>query len=175
MKIIFTCGGTGGHIQPILALYQQFLMEDKKKENQYYFVGSDYGLEKELFQKYGIEHAYYLSSRGFGRSITIKNLAAIVLNIKAVRQARKIIKKIKPDLVIGTGAYPAFPITYQAKKRRIPFYLIEPNVMPGMVNRMFCSSATKVILGSAKTKKYMDQDSNSVVVGVPTIDRKSVV
>jgi UDP-N-acetylglucosamine--N-acetylmuramyl-(pentapeptide) pyrophosphoryl-undecaprenol N-acetylglucosamine transferase len=168
MNIIFACGGTGGHIYPAVAIYEEFLKHSKKNEHKYLFVGSDYGLENEIFKKEDITNACFIKSRGIKRSISPYNIKAAFYNVIAFFQSKKIINSFKPDIVISTGGYPAFHITYWANKKKIPFILLEGNLRLGLVNRLFYKKARKVILSNELTKKYLEDGKNIKVIGSPS-------
>jgi len=162
---MFTCGGTGGHIYPAIALYEEF--RKRHKNMDYLFVGSDYGLEKDIMASEGIP-IELIKSRGIKRSLSIGNIKSGICNVIAFFQAKKIINEFKPDLVISTGAYPTFHITYFAVKKKIPVFLIESNVVPGFVTRLFWSKARKVFVSSIATLNYFKTHSNIEVVGTPS-------
>lgn len=168
MNIIFTCGGTGGHIYPAIYLYNEFKNHDSQGENKYLFVGSDYGLERDIFNNEQVESAEFICSRGIKRSIAIENIKSVFLNIKAMSQASKIFKSFKPDLVIGTGAYPSFHITYLAQKTKTPYYLIESNAKPGLVTKLFYKQAVCVFASTSVINKYLVDSSNIMYCGIPT-------
>lgn len=168
MNIIFTCGGTGGHIYPAIFLYNEFKSHDSQGENKYLFVGSDYGLEREIFTKEQVEAAEFICSRGIKRSIAMENIKSVFLNLKAMGQASKIFELFKPDLVIGTGAYPSFHITYLARKTGTPYYLIESNAKPGLVTKLFYKQAARVFASTSVINKYFVDASNIMYGGIPT-------
>ncbi len=164
LKIMFTCGGTGGHIYPAIALYEAF--RKRHKHIDYLFVGSDYGLEKDIMKAEGIP-IECIKSRGIKRSLSLSNIKSGIYNFIAFFQAKKIISRFKPDLVISTGAYPTFHITYFAIKKNIPVFLIESNNMPGFITRLFSNKAKKVFVSSTMTLKYLKNQSNIEIVGTP--------
>lgn len=168
MKIIFTCGGTGGHIYPAIALCNEFKKRDTAGNNEYLFVGSNYGLEGEIFQEEDIEHFELISSRGINRNILAGNIKAVFCNIYALLESRKIIKRFWPDIVIGTGAYPAFHMMYLAKKSGIPYYLIEGNAAPGLVTKLFYRQAKSVFASSPRLKENLDNSDNVMLTGIPS-------
>lgn len=165
LKMLFTCGGTGGHIYPAIAIYNEFMK--KHKDIEVLFVGSDYGLEKDIMKKEGI-NIELICSRGVKRSFSISNINAIVKNLIAFKQAKKIMASFNPDIVISTGAYPAFHITYLASIKKIPFYLIESNIVPGLVTRLLAKKATKLLVSSNEILKYLKNPTNVEVVGTPS-------
>ena len=165
MKILFTCGGTGGHIYPAIAMYHEF--RSRIPDLEYLFVGSDYGLEREIMENEGIRMEF-IPSRGIQRRLSIRNLQAVFCNLKAFFQARSMIKRFQPDLVISTGAYPTFHITWCAVRRHIPVFLIESNILPGLVTRLASGKARKVFVTSGRTLAYLRDPSRAEVTGTPS-------
>jgi UDP-N-acetylglucosamine--N-acetylmuramyl-(pentapeptide) pyrophosphoryl-undecaprenol N-acetylglucosamine transferase len=162
---LFTCGGTGGHIYPAIAIYHEF--KKRNKDTEYLFVGSDYGIEKDIMKSEGIP-IELIKARGIKRSFTKNNIASVVYNVVAFFQANKLISRFKPDLVISTGAYPTFHITYFAIKKKIPVFLIESNVIPGFVTKLFSKKAKKIFVNSISIVKYLKVKDNIEVVGTPS-------
>ena len=167
MKIIFACGGTGGHIYPAIAMYNEFMSHDPDTNN-YLFVGSDYGLEKNIFQTENITGYKLIKSRGIKRSISLSNIKSVWCNIAAFSQAKRIIRDFKPDIIISTGGYPSFHITYYASKYKVPFFFIEGNALPGIVVKLFHEKAKKIFVSTELVKKYLKTDSNICVSGMPS-------
>ncbi len=165
LKVLFTCGGTGGHIYPAIALYNEFI--SRIPDMEYLFVGSDYGLEREIMAHEGLRMEF-IQSRGIKRSLSISNLLAVFYNLKAFFQAKAIINRFQPDLVISTGAYPTFHITFYAVRKRIPVFLIESNVMPGLVTRLYSNKASKVYVSSRQTLQYLKDPSRVEITGTPS-------
>lgn len=99
MKAIIACAGTGGHINPGIAIANK--IKEEEKNSEILFIGTDRGLEKDLVPRAGYElrtiYAYGLSTK-----ISIDNIKKVIKTIKGMSQAKKIIKDFKPDIVIGT-------------------------------------------------------------------------
>ena len=121
MKILFTCGGTAGHVNPAVALAQMF--QARNPGCRVLFVGADGGMETRLVPKEGYE-IETVTITNFRRSL---HPAAIVHNGKTLlnmnrskRQADAILDRFQPDLVVGTGGYASFPVVKAAAKRGIP-------------------------------------------------------
>ena len=110
-RVIFTCGGTAGHVNPAIALAQ--LMHEKDPETEFLFVGAERGLEKDLVPKAGYDfRTVHISS--FHRSMKpaeIKhNLVSLYNLTRAPREAKAILREFRPDVVIGTGGYASYPM-----------------------------------------------------------------
>ena len=120
MNILFTCGGTAGHINPAVALARMFQERDGAN---ILFVGADGGMETRLVPQEGFDLKTVTISN-FRRSLSPANLGhnvgtAINL-VKSRGQAREILKDFRPDLVVGTGGYASYPVVKAAAKGGIP-------------------------------------------------------
>ena len=172
MKIIFACGGTGGHIYPAVAMYHEFKKHDTNMSNRYLFVGSDRGLEGDIYQAESIPDYQLIKSRGIERSFSLQNFNSIWCNLVAFSQAKKIVRNFKPDLIISTGSYPCFHITFYASKYKIPFFFIEGNALPGIVVKLFQKTAKRIFASTDLIRKYLKTDSNIRISGLPTRDTR---
>lgn len=151
MKIIFACGGTGGHIFPALAIAQAFI---KKLGNiKIFFVGSDTGMERIVIGKHRFE-VISISARPFLRKFSFKNIINFFLVIKAMIDSIKIINKINPDFIIGTGGYVAFPVVFSGILLHKKVFIHEPNVFPGLANRILGKFVTGITVGFEESIKY---------------------
>lgn len=151
-NIIFTCGGTGGHIFPAIAIAEAFLKK-YKKDIRITFIGSDIGMEKNIIKDYGFEY-YSITARPFLRKFTFKNILNIFFIINAIFNSFLILRKIKPDFVIGTGGYVSFPVILAAVVIRKKTCIHEPNVYPGIANRVLAKFVDIVTVGFSVTKNY---------------------
>jgi len=173
MKVLFACGGTGGHIYPAIALYHEFVEHDTGADNAYVFVGSDYGLEKDIFRAEGIPDYRLIASRGIARSFSLRTFKSVWCDLIAFSQAKKIVRDLKPDLIVSTGGYPCFHTTYYASKYQIPFFFIEGNVLPGIVVKLFQKRAERIFVSTDLVRKYLKTDAPIRVTGIPT--RQAVI
>ncbi len=99
MKAIIACAGTGGHINPGIAIANK--IKEEEKNSEILFIGTDRGLEKDLVPRAGYE-LRTIDAYGLSPKISIDNFKKIIKTIKGMSQAKKIIKDFKPDVVIGT-------------------------------------------------------------------------
>ena len=151
MKAVVTTGGTGGHIFPALAL-----MEKIKKEsslNEILYIGTEDRLESTLIPERGYRFIG-LRIHSFRKSISynIKNLKDIH---GAYKKCLNILKKERPDVVIGFGGYVTFPVLLAARKLKIKIVCHEQNVMPGKVNRILQKFADTVFVSFKESKEYL--------------------
>ena len=152
MRVLFTCGGTGGHIFPALAVAEAFVKKYGRKI-KILFAGSDYGMEKGIIKSRGFDYAA-ITARPFIRKFTLKNLENLFLNMKAVDRATKIINRFRPDLVYGTGGFVSFPVMLAASRMGIRTAVHEPNMVPGLANKWLSGKVDRITVGFDETKKY---------------------
>ena len=102
MKVIIAAAGTGGHINPALAIANKIKQEEPN--SKIVFIGTDRGLENDLVPRAGYE-LKTIDAYGFNRKISIDNIKKIYKTFKSIKQVKKIIEEVKPDIMIGTGGY----------------------------------------------------------------------
>ena len=168
MNIIFTCGGTAGHINPAVALANLF--RERYPDCSILFVGGDKGMGTRLVPKEGYEMKT-VTITNFRRSVSpsaIKhNLGTLVNMVKSDHQAKAILDDFKPDLVVGTGGYASYPVVKAAARRGIPTAVHESNAVPGLTTRALSKVADVVMVGFAESKEHYDDPSKVVVTGTP--------
>lgn len=133
MRIVVSGGGTGGHLFPALAIAKE--LEVSITDLQVTFVGTVKGIESKIIPKEGYELRYVRSEGLVGKGFlgTVKSLLKIPLSLK---DSYKILRDIRPDLVIGVGGYSSGPVLLVAKLSGIPTMIHEQNTVPGLANRM---------------------------------------
>ena len=167
-RVIFTCGGTAGHVNPAIALAQLTL--EKNPKAQILFVGAERGLEKDLVPKAGYDFQPVHISR-FHRSFKpaeIKhNLISVGNLIRAPGEARAILRAFRPDAVVGTGGYASYPLVKAAAKRKIPTAVHESNAVPGLTTQMLETYADRIMVGFESCRKHYRRPEKVVVTGTP--------
>lgn len=163
MKILIAAGGTGGHINPGIAIGKML----KEKGNEVKFVGTKDGMEKDLVPKAGFEIAY-IHSEGLHRGLSLKNVKTLMTLNKGVVDCFNLIEKEKPDLVIGTGGYVTAPLMLAGLKREIPTMIHESNALPGKTTIWLSKEVDVVALGFDEAKKHIPNAKNAVFTGNPT-------
>lgn len=168
MKILFTCGGTAGHINPAVALARMF--QERNSGCEILFVGADGGMETRLVPKEGYP-IRTVTITNFHRSLTP---AAIAHNVKTVwnmnrskGQANRILDEFQPDLVVGTGGYASFPVVNAAAKRGIPTAVHESNALPGLTTKGLSKVVDVVMVGFEESRAHYDDPNKVVVTGTP--------
>lgn len=167
-RVIFTCGGTAGHINPAIALAQ--LMKEKDPDTEFLFVGAERGLEKDLVPKAGYAfQTVHISSfrRSFQPSALKHNLISVYNLIRAPREAGVILKEFLPDVVIGTGGYASFPMVKAAAKAGIPTAVHESNAVPGLTTEMLEPFADRIMVGFESCRQHYKKPERVCVTGTP--------
>ena len=167
-RVIFTCGGTAGHINPAIALAQ--LMKEKNPATEFLFVGAERGLEKDLVPKAGYAFRTVRIS-SFHRSFKPKeikhNLISVYNLIRAPQEAGEILREFQPDVVIGTGGYASFPMVKAASKAGIPTAVHESNAVPGLTTEMLEPFADRVMVGFEACRRHYKKPDKVMVTGTP--------
>lgn len=168
MRVIFTCGGTAGHVNPALALAGY--MKEKDSDTAVLFVGTPTGMERELVAKAGYDYAAVEVS-SFQRKL---NAAGIRHNLHTVRvlassgrQARAILRDFKPDLVVGTGGYASYPMVKAAARAHLPTAVHESNMVPGLTTKMLENYADVIMVGFEDCRQHYKHPERIAVTGTP--------
>lgn len=168
LKVLMAGGGTGGHINPALAIAS--IIKEHHPDAEFLFAGTPNGMEARLIPKAGYEFAPIKVS-GFQRKITPKNLvrnarAAAYLTASGHR-SKQIIDSFKPDIVIGTGGYVSYPILAKAVQMGIPAAIHEQNAFPGITNRLLAKKVDEVMLTVEEAAGHLDACAKYTVTGLP--------
>ncbi len=133
MRLLIAGGGTGGHLFPGVAVAEEVVT--RRPGNQVLFVGTESGLEAKVIPRdgYPIEFVKVRKLRGGGLIGLLRGLLAIP---GAVLQSMRILRRWKPDVVMGVGGYASGPVVLAAWIMRIPVALQEQNAVPGFTNRL---------------------------------------
>ncbi len=174
MKILLTGGGTGGHINPAIAIAQYVKSHDKSASILY--AGTPNGMEATLVKKAGFDFAP-IRVQGFSRSFTPKdilhNFQTVGMTVTSRVRARAILREFQPDMVIGTGGYVSGPVVLEATRMGIKTAIHEQNAFPGVTNRLLAKKVDMVFLAVEEAKEHLDSRIHYQVVGNPV--RESVI
>ena len=161
MKVIIAAAGTAGHINPGLSIANK--IKEQEPDSEIIFIGTKRGLEKDLVPRAGYElktiDAYGLS---------LKRPDRLLKTLKGFGEAKKIIKKFKPDVVIGTGGYICGAVITEASKLGIPTLLHESNAFPGKAVKMLSKRTDCILVGFKEAKERLTNSKKVVVTGNPT-------
>lgn len=160
-RIVLTGGGTAGHVTPNIALVPEL----KKQGYEVHYIGSYEGIESKLIPELGIPY-YGISSGKFRRYIDLKNISDPFKVIKGLHQARKLLRKIKPDVVFSKGGFVSVPVVVAAKSKGIPCVIHESDMTPGLANKICIPCATRVCTNFPETIKHLPAEK-AVLTGSP--------
>lgn len=168
MKILFTCGGTAGHINPALAVAGLF--KTRHPDGEVLFVGAEGGMENRLVPREGYE-IRTVRITNFHRSLRpadIRHNFGTLLNLRASRsQADRILDEFRPDVVVGTGGYASFPVVKRAAERGIPTAIHESNATPGLTTKTLAGKVDRVMVGYEESRANYPYPDRVVVTGTP--------
>ena len=169
MKVIIAAAGTGGHINPGIAIANK--IEKEEKGSEIMFIGTKRGIENDLVPRAGYK-LKTLEAYGFSKRISIENIKHIIKTIKSLKKAKQIIEEFKPDVVIGTGGYICVPVLTAAQKCNIPTVLHESNSFPGLAVKVLSKKADVVLVGLKEAKENLKKAKKVVITGTPTKIKK---
>ena len=162
LSIVFTGGGTAGHVTPNLALIKEFKAEGWNIN----YIGSAEGIEKGMIQNVGIPfHA--VSSGKLRRYFSLKNLLDPFKIVAGIVQSFFLFHKLKPDVVFSKGGFVAFPVVVGAWLNRIPVVAHESDMTPGLANRLSFPFVNKICLTFEAGKKHFKRQDKIEVTGTP--------
>jgi len=166
MRIIISGGGTGGHIYPAITIAREVA---KLADNcDILFVGTKHGLEADIIPKEGFTFAT-IEVRGLERRLSWQNVRTLFTTVGSVWHSSRIIKKFRPDVVIGTGGYVCGPVLLAASLLKIPTIIQEQNVIPGITNKILSRFVDKIAVGYQDAAGYFTKcrSEQIVVTGNP--------
>lgn len=167
MRVLITGGGTGGHVNPALAIANTIKQNDPDAVIAY--VGTKRGIENKLVPKAGYP-MYYVDVKGIKRSLSPSNIKAAYLALTSPIKAKKIIREFKPDIVVGTGGYVSWPVVKAASQMGIPTALHESNAIAGVAVKMLQKSVDRIYLNFEKTGESLTCDRAKLMkVGNPIL------
>lgn len=174
MKIVFVAGGTGGHINPALAVAGA--LKEKYPDTKISFIGNRTGMEATLVPKAGYDF-FPIDVAGFQRKITLNNIkrnaVAVYRMFKSSVQSEKLLEILKPDIVVGTGGYTCGPVLRKAAKMGIKTATHEQNAFPGVTTKTLCKYVDEVMVAMPDAIKRLPDDRNYIVTGNPV--RQSII
>ncbi len=164
MRVLVSGGGTGGHVNPAIAIAN--IIKKNNPDAVIEFVGTKRGIEHKLVPHAGYK-LHYIEIQGIRRSLSPDNIKTAFLAVKSFAACKKIIKSFKPDLVIGTGGYACWPVVRAASSLKIPTILHESNATPGFAIKMLEKKADKIFVNFEETIPQLKCPDKAVRVGNP--------
>lgn len=154
-RFLISGGGTGGHIFPALAIANE--LKSRFKSAEILFVGAKGRMEMEKVPAagYNIEGLWI---SGVDRKLSLRNLSFPFKLLSSLIKAKKIIKKFRPHVVIGTGGFASGPILYAAATNGIPTMIQEQNSYPGITNKILGKKVNKICVAYPNLDRYFPQD-----------------
>lgn len=169
MKVIISAAGTGGHINPGIAIANK--IKEHEPDSEIVFFGTNRGLENDLVPRAGYE-LKQIEAYGIQPKPSISNITNLIKTMNSRKVVKSFIDEFKPDIVIGTGGYICGPVFAAANSKKIPTFLHESNAYPGRAVKMFAKKAKKVFVGFKEAKDKLEGLNNVVVTGTPTKIKK---
>lgn len=168
MNVIFACGGTGGHINPAIAVAN--ILKERHPDGKILFIGGRDEMEQQLVPKagfdiVGFDAAYF--KRGFTWDALCYNTRAVGRVIRAVQFCRRVIREFNADVVIGTGGYASFPPLLAARTLGIPTCVHESNAKPGLTTRLAADWVDRVLICFPESAKAYRDPQKVQMVGMP--------
>ncbi len=163
LRVILSGGGTGGHIYPAIAIADE--IKRRHPSAEILFVGAKDRMEMEKVPQAGYEiEGLWIS--GVDRSFSLKNFIFPFKLMSSLSKSRKIIKKFRPDVVIGTGGFASGPLLRVAISKGIPTLIQEQNSLPGITNRILAKHADKICAAYEKVKEVFPSE-RTIITGNP--------
>ncbi|MFZ5944148.1 MAG: undecaprenyldiphospho-muramoylpentapeptide beta-N-acetylglucosaminyltransferase [Bacillota bacterium] len=164
MRILFTGGGTGGHVYPALAVAKHILNNYPQAEVLY--VGTKRGLESKIVPEAGIAFAT-IEVEGWQRKFSWQAARAGLKAVQGGTQAFNIIRKFRPQVVMGTGGYVCGPVVLAASLLQIPAVIHEQNALPGLTNKTLARIVNKIMITFPDSQKYFPNPNKTILTGLP--------
>ncbi len=174
MKLLFTCGGTAGHVNPAVAVAGR--LQELLPDCQVLFLGAEGKMEMELVPKEGYK-IRPLQITNLSRGMKPGDIAHNIKTVKNVfvsyREAKRIIREFQPDAVIGTGGYVCFPVLRAAAALGIPTAVHESNAVPGLTTKLLAGKVDSVMVGFEESRAQYPRPEKVTVTGTPVRGRFS--
>lgn len=168
MNVIFTCGGTGGHINPAIAVANAW--KERYPDSKILFIGGKEGLEEKLVPQAGYELVTLPGgglSRGKSIGALVKNAKVVFQLMQTVAKCKRIIRDFGASVVVGTGGYASFPALMAATLLKVPTCVHEANAVPGLTTRLIADRADRVLVCFPESAKHYKNPDKVEVVGMP--------
>lgn len=179
MRIVVSAGGTGGHIYPALAVIDK--LKSHNKDLEVLFIGTNDRMESEIVPARGIEFIG-LKIKGFDKNV-LKDVNNLFLIRRSYHKCLNILKKFRPDIVLGFGGYVTYPVIKAAKHLKIKTFLHEQNSLVGKANRALAKNVDLVAVSflstmdkfkKAKKVKYLGNPCSEAAINAKPITKKEL-
>ncbi len=163
MRIVLTGGGTGGHVYPAISIAQA--LRDIVPDVELLFMGSSHGPEGEIARKAGMDFAA-IPSGPLSKALSLRNASSFGKLVMGVFRARKVLRRFRPDVVIGTGGYTTAAILLAQRSLGGKIVIHEQNAHPGRTNTMLAKIVDKICVSFEGSVAFLPRDK-VVVTGLP--------
>lgn len=160
-RIVLTGGGTAGHVTPNIALIPRL----RELDYDIQYIGSYTGIEKDLIEPFGIPY-HGISSGKLRRYFSVQNFTDPFRVLKGFREAKNLIKELKPDVIFSKGGFVSVPVVLAGKRCKIPAIIHESDMTPGLANKIAIPSAVKVCCNFPETMGTLPKEK-AVLTGSP--------
>lgn len=168
MKVLFTCGGTAGHINPALGVAGR--IRELLPDAEILFVGAEGHMETELVPREGFP-IRTLRIDGFQRSLKPKSIARNLRTVgwlaESLVKARRLLREFRPDAAVGTGGYVCYPVLKAASDLGIPTAVHESNAVPGLTTRLLEKRVDRILVGLEESRGSYKDPSKVELTGTP--------
>ncbi|MBQ0004731.1 MAG: undecaprenyldiphospho-muramoylpentapeptide beta-N-acetylglucosaminyltransferase [Clostridiales bacterium] len=164
MRIVLTGGCTGGHIYPALAIGDKF--REMQPDAEIIYIAHPYGLETSIVPKAGYD-LKLVTAEWFDRSNPVRLAKTILHTARGRREAYRIMKDFKPDVVVSTGSFVSVPVVLAGAKYGADIYIQEQNAFPGLSNKLLSKYAKKIFLGFEAGRDQFKEKDKLVYSGNP--------
>lgn len=164
VKLVLTGGGTGGHIYPALALWRY--LTSQLPTTQVAYIGTNAGLERGIVEREQIPF-YAIHAAGLKRQFSFTAVRTAATTYRGFLQAKQILRKLQPDVVLGTGGYVTLPVIFAANALGIPTVIWEGNARPGLTNILCARRSSAVAIAFSGSEVWFRQASKVVFTGNP--------
>ena len=160
-RIVLTGGGTAGHVTPNIALIPKL----KELGYELHYIGSYEGIEKDLIKPFDLPY-HGISSGKLRRYFSLQNFTDPFRVLKGFVEARRLIKKLKPNLIFSKGGFVTVPVVFAGGARKVPVIIHESDMTPGLANKLAFPSAKKICCNFPETLKLLPK-SKGILTGSP--------
>ncbi len=168
MRVLFTCGGTAGHINPALGVAGR--IREVVPDAEILFVGAEGHMETELVPRegYALETVRIAGlERSLRPKMLLQNVKTLGLVARACSRARKIIREFRPDVAVGTGGYVCYPVLKAASDMGVATAIHESNAVPGLTTRLLEKRMDRILVGFEDSRSFYKNPSKVEVTGTP--------
>ena len=169
MKVVIAAAGTAGHINPGLAIAKK--IQEEQKDSKIIFIGTTRGLENDLVPRAGYE-LKTIDAYGLSKKISIENIKKMIKTLKGFGEAKKLLREICPDVVIGTGGYICGATISAAHQLKIPTLLHESNAFPGKAVKILAKKTDTILVSIEDAVRRIKHAKKIVYTGTPVKIKK---